>query len=180
MQNQIKRHGNSLAKRLANQIRSLPADLIDRTQRIQILSRNVSNRTGDQAQGSELFIQACQICHQLKGQGNLVGPQLDGIGNRGIERLLEDILDPNRNVDKAFQTQAISLDNGDALSGLYRRDEGKLVFLVNAAGQEFSVVKSEITERTTSPKSLMPENFSELFDEKQLSDLVTFLLNSVK
>ena len=180
VQNQIKRHGNSLAKRLANQIRSLPADLIDRTQRIQILSRNVSNRTGDQAQGSELFIQACQICHQLKGQGNLVGPQLDGIGNRGIERLLEDILDPNRNVDKAFQTQAISLDNGDALSGLYRRDEGKLVFLVNAAGQEFSVVKSEITERTTSPKSLMPENFSELFDEKQLSDLVTFLLNSVK
>ena len=127
-----------------------------------------------------LFVQACQLCHQLKGQGKLVGPQLDGIGNRGVERLLEDILDPNRNVDKAFHTQTVSLDNGDALSGLYRREEGNLLFLINAAGQEFSVEKNEITNRTTSHKSLMPENFSELFEEEQISDLVTFLLSSVK
>jgi putative heme-binding domain-containing protein len=180
VKDQISRHGSSMTERLNTQIHRLPAEQVDRTQRIQSLSRSLSNRTGNQDNGRELFVQACQICHQLKGQGNLVGPQLDGIGNRGIERLLEDILDPNRNVDKAFHTQTVSLDNGDALSGLYRREEGNLLFLVNVAGQEFSVKKSEITNRATSTKSLMPENFSDLFEEEQISDLVTFLLNSVK
>jgi putative heme-binding domain-containing protein len=180
IQDQIKRHGAMMTKRLDIQIQRFPSEQIDSTQRIQSLSRSLSNRTGNQENGRELFVQACQICHQLSGQGNLVGPQLDGIGNRGIERLLEDILDPNRNVDKAFHTQTVSLDNGDALSGLYRREEGNLLFLINAAGQEFSVEKNEITNRTTSHKSLMPENFSELFEEEQISDLVTFLLSSVK
>src|SRR5262249_54137899 len=49
--------------------------------------------------GRLVFEKACGVCHQLDGKGAVVGPQLDGIGNRGLERLIEDVLDPNRNVD---------------------------------------------------------------------------------
>ena len=50
------------------------------------------------------------------GSGGLVGPQLDGIGNRGLERLVEDVLDPNRNVDRAFRTHLLTLKNGDVIT----------------------------------------------------------------
>src|SRR5581483_8462125 len=49
--------------------------------------------------GKAVFEKHCAACHQIGGQGAKVGPQLDGIGNRGAERLLEDVLDPSRNVD---------------------------------------------------------------------------------
>ena len=43
------------------------------------------------------------------GKGNRIAPQLDGIGSRGLERLLEDTLDPRRIVDQAFRTSVLTL-----------------------------------------------------------------------
>ena len=56
-----------------------------------------------------------------------IGPQLDGIGIRGLDRLLEDTLDPNRNVDQAFRATTLVLKNGQILSGLVLREEGAIV-----------------------------------------------------
>ena len=72
--------------------------------------------------GLTVFTKHCATCHQLEGKGSLVGPQLDGIGNRGLDRLLEDLLDPNRNVDVAFRTTTLRLIDGRVLSGLVRRE----------------------------------------------------------
>ncbi|HEV3202937.1 MAG TPA: PVC-type heme-binding CxxCH protein, partial [Gemmataceae bacterium] len=54
--------------------------------------------------GAKVYEKHCAICHQIANKGAKIGPQLDGIGIRGFDRLLEDILDPNRNVDQAFRT----------------------------------------------------------------------------
>jgi HEAT repeat protein len=68
----------------------------------------------DPAAGQKIFQKTCGVCHQIATQGAKVGPQLDGIGVRGIERLLEDVLDPNRNVDQAFRTtQIVTKENRD-------------------------------------------------------------------
>lgn len=177
IQEQIRNHGKPLAKRHKALIQDLPAPRLNRDETIQRLSRNLGGKIGNWKEGRRLFGQACQICHQLAGQGALVGPQLDGIGNRGLERLLEDILDPNRNLDKAFHTHALTLSNGDVLTGLHRRDDGVLAIFVNAAGQEFSIPKQSIIRRQSIPKSLMPDNFIEILSEDQIADLATFLLS---
>jgi putative heme-binding domain-containing protein len=130
----------------------------------------------DQINGEQLFAQLCATCHQLGGQGALVGPQLDGIGNRGAERLLEDILDPNRNVDTAFRTSTFVLKNGDVESGLFRREDGALIVIANSAGKEFTVNKSDVEARHESVNSLMPSNFSEALTQEQFNDLLAFLL----
>lgn len=116
------------------------------------------------------------MCHQLDGKGGLVGPQLTGIGNRGVERLCEDILDPNRNVDHAFATTMLTLKDGEAMSGLFRREEGELLVLANAAGQEFTVPKKDVQERAESKLSLMPDNFGEGIPEADFNHLLAFLL----
>lgn len=134
----------------------------------------------DRAAGEQLFTQVCAACHQLGGKGALVGPQLDGIGNRGLERICEDVLDPNRNVDRAFATTTLVLKNGDVESGLFRREEGAVLVLANAAGKEFTVNKSDVSERHETTTSLMPANFGEAFTPQQFDDLLSFLLSQRK
>jgi putative heme-binding domain-containing protein len=128
-------------------------------------------------EGRRVFQQNCAACHQLEGQGGLVGPQLTGVGNRGLERLCEDILDPNRNVDRAFRQTVLTLKDGDVQSGLFRREEGDLLVFADGTGKEFSVKKGNVTERRESEQSLMPDNFGESLPVAQFNHLLAYLLS---
>jgi len=66
----------------------------------------------DPALGAKVFEKNCASCHQLDGKGARIGPQLDGIGTRGLDRLIEDVLDPSRNVDQSFRITTLVLDDG--------------------------------------------------------------------
>jgi len=134
-------------------------------------------RKGDAGRGREVFETACAACHQVARQGGLVGPQLDGIGARGLERLVEDILDPHRNVDVAFRAESITLDSGEVVTGLPRREEGAVLVLANAAGQEVSIKLAQIKRRQSTTRSLMPDNFHEALTPEQFRDLLAYLLN---
>jgi len=127
--------------------------------------------------GAEAFKQFCVVCHTLDGQGALIGPQLDGVGGRGVERLMEDVLDPNRNVDRAFRTTLLEMNDGDVQSGLYRRDEGEMVIIAQSNGKEISVPRKDIKERRTSETSLMPDNFGDAIPKEDFNNLIAFLLS---
>ena len=128
-------------------------------------------------EGRRLFSVNCAPCHQIEGVGGLVGPQLTGVGNRGLDRLCEDILDPNRNVDKAFRQTLLTLKDGEVTSGLMRREEGGLVVLADGTGKEFSIRKADIQERRESETSLMPDNFGEVISPGDFNHLMAFLLS---
>lgn len=127
--------------------------------------------------GRLVYLRNCAPCHRISGEGALIGPQLEGIGQRGIERLCEDILDPNRNVDRAFRSSVLTLKDGDIVSGLFRREEGQLLVLADATGKEFTTSKDQVIERRESEVSLMPENFGELLSPMEFNDLLAFLLS---
>jgi putative heme-binding domain-containing protein len=126
--------------------------------------------------GQTVFTKHCAACHKIADKGNLIGPQLDGIGSRGLDRLLEDVLDPNRNVDVAFRTTTLRLADGRILSGLHRREEGTQLILADNQGKEFSVAKSEIDEQQKTPLSLMPANVAEIVPVDEFADLIAYLL----
>jgi len=128
------------------------------------------------ARGTDVFTQACALCHQLNGKGVIVGPQLDGIGNRGLDRLIEDILDPNANVDRAFRSTTFVMTNGDVVSGLFRREEGAQIIAAESTGKEVSFAKGQLKERRETDRSLMPENFGDALTAQQFNDLLAFLL----
>jgi putative heme-binding domain-containing protein len=128
-------------------------------------------------EGAKVFTKNCAICHQIDGNGALIGPQLDGVGSRGLERILEDVLDPNRNVDVNFRTHILVLKEGDVISGLFRREEGELMVIADSTGKEISVPKKGIESRRESETSLMPANFGDIISEKDFQDLMAYLLS---
>ena len=128
--------------------------------------------------GRSVFAQNCGTCHQIKGIGGLIGPQLDGIGNWGQKALTEKILDPNRNISEAFRSYNITLHNGQSMTGLYRRTEGQTMVFANPSGQEFSVAKNDMKEYKASKYTLMPDQFRSVIPEKDFYALLGFLLKT--
>jgi putative heme-binding domain-containing protein len=126
--------------------------------------------------GEKVFEKHCAACHQVNGKGARIGPQLDGVGLRGLDRLLEDVLDPNRNVDQAFRTTVLTLKKGQIVSGLLLREEGAVLVMADAQGKEVRVPAKEVEERSVSSMSPMPANFADLIPEPEFHDLMMFLL----
>ncbi|HUE74426.1 MAG TPA: c-type cytochrome, partial [Pirellulaceae bacterium] len=127
--------------------------------------------------GAAVYEKHCAACHQIAGKGSVIGPQLDGIGLRGLERLVEDVLDPNRNVDVAFRTTTIRTTGGEVITGLVRREEGATLVLADNKGKEFSVPKSDIDQQVKGSLSLMPANVHEIVNEAEFFDLLAYLLS---
>jgi putative heme-binding domain-containing protein len=166
----------SLTQRAAVLAEKLPSE--DSVVESLLTSRRASfaQAAGNPENGRELFKKNCQVCHQLAGEGKQVGPNLDGIGNRGLDRVLEDVLAPNRNVDVAFRTTTVVTNEGKAFSGLLKELEGNRVSIVDSQAKETILQSDIIEERLASNLSPMPSNLVETLKEDQLRDLISFLL----
>ncbi len=167
--------------KLAEQVAGLTSTIRTNTERLQKIARErhatfPKNGT-DAREGAKVYQIHCAACHSVGGKGGRIGPELDGIGHRGLERLCEDVLDPNRNVDRVFRYSIVTLKNGTAVTGLFRREEGALLVFVDAAGKEMTVEKGQIALRTDSDASLMPEVFADLIPPADFHNLMAYLLS---
>ncbi|QVL31986.1 c-type cytochrome [Telmatocola sphagniphila] len=170
----------SYKERIAKLTAGLPS--VDQKIQMTINQRKKSQGLGEAnfEIGKSLFTKHCGICHQIAGVGAKVGPNLDGIGNRGLDRLLEDVLDPNRNVDAAFRMTTLFLKDGKTLSGLVVREEGQSVVIADQTGKETAVGKDNIEERKVSNLSPMPANIAEQVSESEFRHLMGYLLKQKK
>jgi putative heme-binding domain-containing protein len=129
----------------------------------------------DAARGAPLFTLHCAVCHRFRDQGGAIGPGLDGVASRHLTRLVEDVLDPSRNVDPAFRVTTLTFKNGGTTSGLNHRVEGERMHLTDpASGLAIVVDQREVSEVTRSPLSAMP-SFETILSEGELFDLLEFL-----
>ncbi|MCC7423986.1 MAG: HEAT repeat domain-containing protein [Planctomycetaceae bacterium] len=135
------------------------------------------NASADAGRGRKIFEKSCAACHKIGTLGAKVGPELEGIGIRGPARLLEDVLDPNRNVDAAFRASILSMKDGRVLTGLVLREEGKTLVFVDDKGKEQRVSADDVEERKLVKLSPMPANVAETIPEADFHDLLRFLLD---
>ncbi len=131
----------------------------------------------DKVEGAKLFTKHCAACHRVGDVGGKIAPQLDGVGVRGVERLLEDILDPNRNVDQAFRARSITLTNDKTLTALMLRVEGEVLVVADLEGKEQRIPLKEIAVNRETMLSAMPANFDSVVPEADLHHLVAYLLD---
>lgn len=135
----------------------------------------LQSTAADIESGKGIFKERCSNCHQLGGQGTVLGPQLEGVGGRGLQRLAEDILQPNRNVDEAFRMTTFVMDDGDILLGLVKSRSDDVIQAANQKGESISIPVASIESEKRNEQSLMPSNFGELLNDQQLADLIGFL-----
>ncbi len=173
---------SSGVKDIEEQIAELTADLQPADDRIKslIAQRRAGYLTGkhDAEIGRAVFVKSvCASCHKIGDVGKTIGPALDGIGNRGLDRLLEDTLDPSQNVDAAFRSVTIITTNGQVLSGFGLREEGETLVYNDENGQQQRLPLADIDERVNTTLSPMPANMIENIPEQDYYALLAFLLS---
>ncbi len=135
----------------------------------------------DRTNGAAVFAAHCAACHRFRDAGGNLGPSLDGIGARALPRLVEDILDPSRNVDPTFRLTTLTLKNGETKSGMNLREEAGRVLLRDPnSGEEVAVAKADVAETAPAAISPMPAAFETALKEQEFFDLVDFLRSEVK
>ena len=162
-------------QRLAEILAQLPEETVETDKLITERLRLLTERTGVAEAGRELFRRNCQICHQVAGEGRQVGPNLDGVASRGVQRLVEDILAPSRNVDVAFRTTTIVTKDGQALSGLLKELSDERISMTDSQGREVIMPSADLEERRISAASPMPANVAEILSADQFVDLLAYL-----
>lgn len=169
-----------LRERVAKLVESLPAEDPRLRDLVYARTAGFAKTAADIERGKQVFLKNCAACHKLGGEGNKVGPELDGIGHRGVERLIEDVLDPNRNVDQAFRSTIVTTDDGRSITGLLLREEGQVLVLADNQGKEVRVPGELVLERTTVSLSPMPGNVADLVSEEDFDHLIGFLVSQEK
>jgi putative heme-binding domain-containing protein len=148
-----------------------------KTSRDEVVRRFLSalDLRGDNQHGRLLFQQRCQSCHRLGGDGFAVGPDLLGVRNGGREKLLVNILDPNREVPPNYFSYTVDTRDGDSYTGLIVDETATSVTVRQALGVETVVSRSQIAKMQSSRLSLMPEGLEEGLTNQDLADLVSFI-----
>ena len=132
---------------------------------------------GDIAKGKEVFAKHCAGCHRSGDLGHRVGPDLAGMAAKSREQLLEDILDPNRQILPDYVAVSIVTTDGVTLTGLLAGETSTSITLRRAEGAIEEVARNQIEEFRGTGKSLMPEGFEQSIPPDQLASLIAFLRN---
>lgn len=168
-------------ERVAALTKALPAEDARLDALVAARVMGLGNFKADKTRGAALFTAHCAACHRFRDAGGNLGPSLDGIGSRATARLVEDILDPNRNVDPLFRLTTITLKNGETKVGMDFHDEGTRVAVRDpTTGAEVTVARSEIAETVASAVSPMPAAFETVLSEQEFADLLEYLRNPGK
>jgi putative heme-binding domain-containing protein len=135
----------------------------------------------DVGQGARVFAQHCASCHQVRDTGGNLGPNLDGIASRNLPRLIEDVIDPSRNIDPAFRMHTVMLKDGTSKPGMNLREESGRVFLIDpATGEKMTFAQADVAEITHSLVSPMPAVFDALLSDQELFDVLAFIRGPAK
>jgi putative heme-binding domain-containing protein len=136
---------------------------------------SITSLSGDRTRGKQAFTKTCSGCHQLDGVGHAVGPDLAALSNKSPLYLLQEILDPNRNVDSRYVEYQVRLNSGRALTGLLASESATSITLRAQEGKETVILRNEIDELRSSGKSLMPEGLEKELPLQSMADLIAYV-----
>ena len=166
---------NGLIKSAWGDVNAPKADLGERTKKYRELLTLAAVAKGDIAKGKMLFTMTCGQCHKLFGQGQNVGPDITGSNRADLNYLLENVLDPNAVIGKAYQLNLFTMKDGRVMSGVIKEETPATVRIAMMGGVEFTLPQPDIAKREVSKLSTMPEGLFDALKPEQVIDLVKYL-----
>lgn len=135
---------------------------------------------GSLERGKELFHKTngiqCKTCHRIAGDGTELGPDLSQVGKKyDRAKILENILDPSKNVEPAFALWMIETNSGKVVSGLLVRKTDAEIVIKDQQNKEHRFATAEVEAAHPQQKSMMPDLLLKDFTAQQVADLLAYL-----
>ena len=130
---------------------------------------------GDVVRGSKVYDAICAACHRYAGRGVEIGPNLETIRGWDREKIMLNILDPNREVAANYIAYIVELKDGSSLSGMITEETAGSIKLRRLGAPEETILRQNIAKLTSSAVSLMPEGLESAIAQQEMADLITFL-----
>jgi len=145
---------------------------------------------GNAAHGKELFFGSanCATCHMVQGKGGRLGPDLTTTGSaRSTEYLVESVRNPNRRLaqgiseamkefSQEYLTATVVDLHGEKYLGVVLNEDNFTLQMIDTREQLHLFDKSKLQSFEETRQSLMPAYDPKMLSEKDLQDLLAFLL----
>ena len=136
--------------------------------------------SGDPKAGEALFFgkARCSECHMANGRGGFIGSDLSLYGtHESAGQIQSVILDPERNLPPRKKATTVVTRTGQKFTGLLKVDDNFSVSIQTMDGDFHFFQKSRLTHIDIGSHSLMPGNYGSTLNDKQINDLVSYLLH---
>ncbi|MDA7887993.1 DUF1080 domain-containing protein [Akkermansiaceae bacterium] len=136
----------------------------------------------DFARGKKMFAaSACYACHRFGNAGGMTGPDLTGAGGRySPHDLLDQIINPSKEINEQFAPIIVTRKNGETLSGVVVNLSGDNVTIntdLSDPNQRVNVDRKTVESIEPSKVSMMPPNLLMMLKKEEILDLVAYILS---
>jgi cytochrome c oxidase cbb3-type subunit 3 len=146
---------------------------------------------GNATHGKALFYgdAVCYTCHMVEGKGGRLGPDLTTTGSaRSTDYLIDSVRDPNRRLaqglseamkefSQEYETVNVETADGQKFAGVILNEDHFTVQMLDLREQIHLFEKDKLRSFEKSRKSLMPAYDKNLLSDKDLQDILAFLLS---
>ena len=131
--------------------------------------------SGDARRGRELFASECSSCHQVRGSGGALGPDLTNIAAiRSRAALTEAVRDPSAAVVLGFRAVTAATRAGARVEGVVKGEDAFSLQIVTADGELRALRKRELAGLERHTESLMPVYDASRLTDAALEDLLAY------
>ena len=147
--------------------------------------------SGNAAHGKELFTSsaACATCHMIEGKGGRLGPDLTATGSaRSVEYIVDSVRNPSRRLaqgiteamkefSQEYESVTVVDDRGQKFHGVVLNEDSFTLQMLDTREQLHLFEKDKLRSLDKSRESLMPKYDEKTLPEKDLQDIVAYLLS---
>jgi putative heme-binding domain-containing protein len=122
----------------------------------------------------------CKSCHQIKGEGGNIGPDLSQLATRFSPKdVLESIIEPSKLISDQYASTIYVMKHGSSVVGKQVSEDDKNYYISQNPydpGQIREIVKREVKEKRLSEVSPMMTGLVNRLNEEELKDLIAYLI----
>ncbi len=167
---------NAEIKRLANEIyNQVSASRAEVIAKYAKLSSVEDNPEASRARGQQVYAKHCAACHRAGSQGFEIGPHLETVKAWDRNKLLLNILDPNREVAPQSMAYTLLMQDSSVLTGMVSDETDTSLMLKRSGQPNQMILRNDIESLRNTGLSLMPSGMEEVITPEAMSDLITYL-----
>jgi cytochrome c oxidase cbb3-type subunit III len=137
--------------------------------------------SGDAGAGRALFFgkAQCSACHMMQGEGGFIARGLTVYGrNRTPDSIRQAITNPDAPLVASSRVVSVTTNPGRKFIGVLRNEDNFTLELETEDGRYHSLERDNLTEVHYTDNSLMPRDYGTRLTDKELGDIVSFLIVS--